>query len=192
MFPTKEKASPQEIPASRAFWGGNENGSVWVKLWALKTKYCLSLPEHCIDFLRQSSMCHGDIGLITFEWSPRNRIPVANATTHQCVNWQRLDDWTKERTVDMLKPGWLVHPTLGMWGFFVPFFTLPRSSVVVRSSLLQKAKKKVKGVLRFNLTVMIEYVSGFKGEGGKDLQKCFFFFFFFPGLQAPFLGARAF
>lgn len=92
----------------------------------------------------------------------------------------------------MLKPGWLVHPTLGMWGFFVPFFTLPRSSVVVRSSLLQKAKKKVKGVLRFNLTVMIEYVSGFKGEGGKDLQKCFFFFFFFPGLQAPFLGARAF
>ncbi|PGH14927.1 hypothetical protein AJ79_02790 [Helicocarpus griseus UAMH5409] len=23
--------------------------------------------EHCIDFLRQSAMCHGDVGLITFE-----------------------------------------------------------------------------------------------------------------------------
>ena len=69
--------------------------------------------EHCLDFLRQSAMCHGDIGLITFEWSPTNRIPVANATTHQCVNWDKLDQWTKDRTVDMLKPGWLVHPTLG-------------------------------------------------------------------------------
>jgi hypothetical protein len=59
-------------------------------------------------------MCHGDIGLITFEWSPTNRIPVANATTHQCVNWDKLDRWTKDRSLDMFKPGWLVHPTLGL------------------------------------------------------------------------------
>lgn len=70
--------------------------------------------EHCIDFLRQSAMCHGDVGLITFEWSPTNLIPVANATTHQCVKWDKLDRWTKDRSVDMLKPGWLVHPTLGL------------------------------------------------------------------------------
>lgn len=59
-------------------------------------------------------MCHGDVGLITFEWHPKQRIPVANATTHQCVKWDILDRWTKERSVDMLKPNWLVHPTLGM------------------------------------------------------------------------------
>ena len=76
--------------------------------------------EHCLDFLRQSAMCHGDIGLITFEWSPTNRIPVANATTHQCVNWNKLDQWTKDRSVDMLKPGWLVHPTLGTWYTYLP------------------------------------------------------------------------
>lgn len=70
--------------------------------------------EHCIDFLRQSAMCHGDVGLITFEWHPKQRIPIANATTHQCVKWDVLDHWTKERSVDMLKPGWLVHPTLGL------------------------------------------------------------------------------
>jgi len=70
--------------------------------------------EHCIDYLRQSAMCHGDVGLITFEWSPTNRIPVANATTHQCVDWNMLDSWTKERSVDMLQPGWLVHPTMGL------------------------------------------------------------------------------
>ncbi|KAJ4163953.1 hypothetical protein LMH87_005650 [Akanthomyces muscarius] len=70
--------------------------------------------EHCIDFLRQSSMCHGDIGLITFEWHNDSRIPVANATMHQCVNWQVLDDWTRARSVDMMKPGWLVHPLFGL------------------------------------------------------------------------------
>jgi hypothetical protein len=72
-----------------------------------------SHTEHCIDFLRQSAMCHGDVGLITFEWSPTNLIPIANGTSHQCVNWEKLDAWTKERSVDMLQPGWLVHPTLG-------------------------------------------------------------------------------
>ncbi|KAM0797310.1 hypothetical protein BDR22DRAFT_461182 [Usnea florida] len=70
--------------------------------------------EHCLDFLRQSAICHGDVGLITFGWIPTNRIPVANATTHQCVNWNKLDQWTKDRSVDMLKPGWLQHPTLGL------------------------------------------------------------------------------
>ncbi|KAI3325011.1 hypothetical protein HD806DRAFT_491733 [Xylariaceae sp. AK1471] len=69
--------------------------------------------EHCIDFLRQSVMCHGDVGLITYEWHDDSLIPVANATSHQCVNWEKLDRWTKERTVDMMKPGWLVHPTRG-------------------------------------------------------------------------------
>ncbi|KAJ8125400.1 hypothetical protein O1611_g8239 [Lasiodiplodia mahajangana] len=69
--------------------------------------------EHCLDFLRQASMCHADIGLITFQWSPTSRIPIANATTHQCAKWDKIDQWTKERTVDMMKPGWLVHPTKG-------------------------------------------------------------------------------
>ncbi|KFY43935.1 hypothetical protein V494_01756 [Pseudogymnoascus sp. VKM F-4513 (FW-928)] len=69
--------------------------------------------EHCLDFLRQASMCHADIGLITFQWSPNSLIPVANATTHQCANWDKIDKWTKARTVDMMKPGWLVHPTKG-------------------------------------------------------------------------------
>ena len=74
---------------------------------------CSQPIEHCLDFLRQASICHADIGLITFQWSPTSLIPVANATTHQCANWDKIDKWTKDRTVDMLKPGWLVHPTKG-------------------------------------------------------------------------------
>lgn len=71
------------------------------------------IAEHCLDFLRQASICHGDVGLITFQWSPTSLIPVANATTHECVNWDSIREWTKKRTVDMMKPGWLIHPTLG-------------------------------------------------------------------------------
>ena len=69
-------------------------------------------------------MCHGDVGLITFEWRSTNRIPVANATTHQCVSWNHSDRWTKDRSVDMLKPGWLVHLTLGTRQAAL-FFDLP-------------------------------------------------------------------
>ncbi|POR31939.1 Uncharacterized protein TPAR_07846 [Tolypocladium paradoxum] len=76
----------------------------------------LTLPlviDHCLDFLRQASMCHADVGIITFQWSADSLVPVANSTTHQCANWKKLDAWTKRRTVDMMKPGWLIHPTKG-------------------------------------------------------------------------------
>ncbi|KAI1078855.1 hypothetical protein F5B20DRAFT_546455 [Whalleya microplaca] len=69
--------------------------------------------EHCIDFLRQSAMCHGDIGLIAYSWRAEDRMPFANATSHQCINWDRFSQWTKARSVDMMKPGWLIHPTRG-------------------------------------------------------------------------------
>ncbi|KAI1378903.1 hypothetical protein F4677DRAFT_382688 [Hypoxylon crocopeplum] len=70
--------------------------------------------EHCIDFLRQSAMCHGDVGLITYSWHAQELFPVPNSTHHTCVNWNKLDKWTKDRSVDMLKPGWLVHPLNGV------------------------------------------------------------------------------
>lgn len=58
-------------------------------------------------------MCHGDIALTTFSWEPNGRIPIATPTTHECINWSKLNKWTSARTVDMMKPGVLQHPTLG-------------------------------------------------------------------------------
>jgi len=58
-------------------------------------------------------MCHGDVGIITYRWGAESRKPFAAATQHQCVKWDRLVEWTNERTIDMFKPGYLVHPTLG-------------------------------------------------------------------------------
>ncbi|KAI0505384.1 hypothetical protein F5B22DRAFT_628018 [Xylaria bambusicola] len=70
--------------------------------------------EHCIDFLRQSAMCHGDIGLITYSWHADQLMPIANATSHQCVDWNKLSHFTRSRSVDMMRPNWLRHPTKGV------------------------------------------------------------------------------
>lgn len=93
------------------------NGKPFSTALSLRSKHQLtqasfSRLEHCLDFLRQATMCHGDIGLITFEWAETSRLPVANATSHECVNWQKLDDWTRRNSVNPFTLG-LVHPTLG-------------------------------------------------------------------------------
>lgn len=69
--------------------------------------------EHCLSTLRKFALCHGDVGLITYSWNPNHEKPSANTTAHQCVDWDKLSRWTEERSVNMFKPGWLVHPTLG-------------------------------------------------------------------------------
>ncbi|KAI0378054.1 hypothetical protein F5Y04DRAFT_166361 [Hypomontagnella monticulosa] len=69
--------------------------------------------EHCLSTLRKFALCHGDIGLITYSWNPHHEKPSANGTDHQCIDWESFSKWTEERAVDMFKPGWLVHPTLG-------------------------------------------------------------------------------
>jgi Mycotoxin biosynthesis protein UstYa len=70
-------------------------------------------PEHCLNTLRKFAMCHGDVGLVTYSWLPNSLKPAANGTAHQCIDWDRLADWSKRRAVNMSEPGFLIHPTLG-------------------------------------------------------------------------------
>ena len=70
-------------------------------------------------------MCHGDVGMVTYRWGNTSRKPQAAATAHQCIDWDSLAEWTNERTIDMFKPGFLVHPTKGKWGAFaIPLLIL--------------------------------------------------------------------
>ena len=72
------------------------------------------MADHCLDMLRQSIQCAGDTSLLTMKWQKKDRIPTGNFTSsHTCVNWERLDHWAEDRWVDVMKPGYLVHPTLG-------------------------------------------------------------------------------
>ena len=61
-------------------------------------------------------MCHSDVGLITFEWSPSYSIPIVNPTTQTCVNWEALQEWAGERAVEgMQKSGYLIHPQTSLF-----------------------------------------------------------------------------
>lgn len=66
-----------------------------------------------MNTLKNFATCHGDVGLITYAWAANSSKPSAKATVHQCIKWDKLAQWTKERAFDMFKPGLLVHPKLG-------------------------------------------------------------------------------
>ncbi|KAI8632404.1 hypothetical protein F5Y19DRAFT_492239 [Xylariaceae sp. FL1651] len=70
--------------------------------------------QHCLDRLRQSIQCRGDISVATYLWDQRQAFPIANFTSlHECVNWDALHAWAHGRQVDVFEPGLLIHPTLG-------------------------------------------------------------------------------
>ncbi|XXH02046.1 hypothetical protein Hte_008411 [Hypoxylon texense] len=59
-------------------------------------------------------MCHADVSMVTFHWKPTSVFPSADfQNIHECANWDSLYEWQKERSVDLMKPGFLVHPQLG-------------------------------------------------------------------------------
>jgi hypothetical protein len=66
-------------------------------------------------------MCHGDVGMITYKWENNTKRPKASATAHKCIDYDRLVEWTNERTIDMVKRGFLIHPTLGK-SLVIPVF----------------------------------------------------------------------
>jgi hypothetical protein len=78
-----------------------------------KSSIANTFKEHCLNQLRATAMCHGDVGMITYKWGNDSRRPKAAATAHQCIDYDRLVEWTNERTVNMFQPGFLIHPTLG-------------------------------------------------------------------------------
>ncbi|ODH46887.1 hypothetical protein GX48_07030 [Paracoccidioides brasiliensis] len=69
--------------------------------------------HHCLNYLRKSAMCHGDVGIITYNWKRGSLKPSATATTHQCADWSRITQWSSSRSINMTKPGYIVNPVLG-------------------------------------------------------------------------------
>ncbi|KAI1427095.1 hypothetical protein F5Y12DRAFT_738613 [Xylaria sp. FL1777] len=69
--------------------------------------------EHCLEFIRQAAMCHGDITVTSFKWLHDADGQVIEPTTkegalHKCVRWDTLSDWAKSRRVDLFDPNLLV------------------------------------------------------------------------------------
>ncbi|KAI8950686.1 hypothetical protein F4801DRAFT_548030 [Xylaria longipes] len=56
--------------------------------------------DHCLEYWRESAMCRGDTTLGTFFW--RDGVPTSRVyTDNECVDWDALDHWARQRRVDM-------------------------------------------------------------------------------------------
>lgn len=61
-------------------------------------------------------MCHADISIYTYDWIPGYRKPWPNfKVDHECVNWDILNGWAKERAFSLFDQKSLVHPELGLF-----------------------------------------------------------------------------
>ncbi|OAA56509.1 hypothetical protein LEL_10959 [Akanthomyces lecanii RCEF 1005] len=56
--------------------------------------------QHCVEMLRQTLMCHGDISLLTYNWVEGRSMPHPNFNTvHTCKKWDTLIKWNMHRDV---------------------------------------------------------------------------------------------
>ncbi|KAK5997737.1 hypothetical protein PT974_00094 [Cladobotryum mycophilum] len=53
--------------------------------------------NNCVDMIRQSLMCHGDIAVGTYTWKPDHLTPWPDFRIfHECRNWDEIFAWAKE------------------------------------------------------------------------------------------------
>lgn len=78
-------------------------------------------------------MCKGDVSLVTFSWVDNDRAPKPNfEVEHECVNWEKVDNWAKEHRFDIFDETTLVHPKLGTL-YCIKFITLSNRMHYCRS-----------------------------------------------------------
>ena len=71
--------------------------------------------DHCVDSLRRVLMCLPNDGLILYDWSPNLRGPQPRfEVMHECFNWEKFDDWARDRRVDLYDTKAVVHPIYGI------------------------------------------------------------------------------
>jgi hypothetical protein len=70
--------------------------------------------DHCIELLRQASICQPDTSLTTFVWHPTTHLPMFNVSesVHTCVDWDAFLETTKERVVSDEEMERLKNPLL--------------------------------------------------------------------------------
>ncbi|KAE8152272.1 hypothetical protein BDV25DRAFT_138087 [Aspergillus avenaceus] len=67
------------------------------RYWELEGAVATSI-NHCIDYLRQVIMCHGDLTPITFEWNHGIDGYLAHhSTPHMCRNFNAIYEWAADR-----------------------------------------------------------------------------------------------
>ncbi|KAF7326324.1 hypothetical protein MKEN_00485800 [Mycena kentingensis (nom. inval.)] len=53
--------------------------------------------SHCVDWIRQSIMCHGDTSVLVWQWNETKKVTAPKATVpHVCRKFEILKEWGKE------------------------------------------------------------------------------------------------
>lgn len=70
--------------------------------------------EHCLEVLRMGAACRGDISIITHMWTNIDAKPIVNQTApHQCIDFDKVMDYSRDNTVDVYQDNYIVHPKFG-------------------------------------------------------------------------------
>lgn len=68
----------------------------------------------CLERVRQTTMCYGDISVSTYVWAEGHLIPFPNfRLEHECRDWNSLETWAMEHKLPPLGDELLKHPTYG-------------------------------------------------------------------------------
>jgi hypothetical protein len=60
--------------------------------------------NHCVDILMQALQCSGNVNLISLHWVETQVYPFPNFSIQkQCINFEGLTQWRREKSVDMDK-----------------------------------------------------------------------------------------
>ncbi|KAG2148190.1 uncharacterized protein EDB93DRAFT_1250257 [Suillus bovinus] len=81
----------------KASWGNIDynHGDVHISPEEFRTQI-----DHCVEILRQFSMCGGDVTMITHDWVEGRTKPFADFNVHhQCRNFDKILDWVDEHRV---------------------------------------------------------------------------------------------
>ncbi|OHW94993.1 hypothetical protein CSPAE12_06366 [Colletotrichum incanum] len=70
--------------------------------------------QHCLEVLRMGAACRGDISIITHMWTDIDARPIVNQTApHQCVDFSKVMEYSRDNTVDVYQENYIVHPKFG-------------------------------------------------------------------------------
>ncbi|TDZ13761.1 hypothetical protein Cob_v013126 [Colletotrichum orbiculare MAFF 240422] len=70
--------------------------------------------QHCLEVLRMGAACRGDVSIITHMWTDKDSQPIVNQTApHQCVDFDKVMDYSRDQSVDVYQENYIVHPKFG-------------------------------------------------------------------------------
>ncbi len=77
--------------------------------------------DHCIDALRQSIMCTGDITPNVWQYSPKvQQVRPRSTALHECRNFDKIKQWGREHDADDFERFSNTEPEVGLCGIDYP------------------------------------------------------------------------